>query len=175
MKSWTSSSGWGGDGAFKGGELKFSEKKFFIFTLDSCRASQVTQGEVIREWQALKRAGWDQIREMYVWLCIKMCKHLDYFSVCAPEAWKGRESLWLPWKLAGILPFCPFLSLGLVNTKGGEGKSEIVQLVCFLLGFKHSWDYCQVLLLPPALPPHWGGPAEPQVCPLTCVCHCITC
>lgn len=90
------------------------KKNSLIFSLGICRASQVTQGE------ALKRAGWDQIREMCVWLCIKMCKQLGYFGVCAPEAWKCPESLWLPCKRVGILPFCPFLSLALVNTKGGE-------------------------------------------------------
>lgn len=102
-------------------------KKFFLFRekrKNICRASRVTQGEVIWEGQALKRAGWDQIREMYVWLCIKMCKQLDYFCMCAPEAWKSWGSVWLCWELVGILPFCPFLSLGLVNIKGGEWKAK---------------------------------------------------
>lgn len=147
-------------GSSRRGTEVLRKKKPLYFTLGICRASQVTQGEVIWEWQALKRAGWDQIREMYVWLCIKMCKQLDYFCVYAPEAWKCWESVWLPSKLVGILPFLPFLISWSCEHKGRGVKSEILPLVCFMLGLKHSWDYCHILLLPPAFPPQcWAGEA----------------
>lgn len=67
-----------------------------------------------------------------------MCKQLDYFCVYAPEAWKCRESVWLPSKLVGILPFLPLLISWSCEHKGWGVKSEILQLVCFVFGLKHS-------------------------------------
>lgn len=112
-------------------------------------------------WGYLRMTGSEKRRlgsdKRDVCLCIKMCKQLDYFCVYAPEAWKWWKSVCLPSKPVGILPFLPLLISWSCEHKGWGVKSEILQLVCFMFGLKHSWDYCHILLLPPALPPHSGA------------------